>query len=648
MIEQKDRSRLVIVALGIFILFSLLIFQFFQIQIINFEKWSAVAKRQHFFVIKEPFVRGSFWSNTSIKKGHPEDPQKLVFDIQKHHLYADPYSIDEQYRDTIARELNHYLELSEEEKKTLRKQFNRKSRSRKLAMWLDLEQKEKIQQWWLPFARQNKIARNALYFVVDYKRSYPFGKLLGQVLHTVQNQRDEVTRQAVPTGGLELTFNERLKGKLGKRRLKRSPRHHFETGEVIEPPENGEDIHLSINHFLQAIAEEELEKGVKRCGAKGGWAVMMDPNTGEILALAEYPFFYPSRYSDYFNNKERMECTKVHAITDANEPGSTMKPITAAVALLANQELIRRGERPLFDPEEMMPCLDGHFPGRQRVLREVRVHKFLNLNMAMQKSANVYFARLVQRIIDRLGNAWYRRALQDVFGFGVYTHVELPGESPGLLPRPGRLHPNGTLEWSVPTPFSMAIGHNLQVNSLQMLRAYAMLANGGKVVKPTLLQQDKPPSTEQKVDERITTRVVEAVKYVTKFVGSGRRADIYGFTEAGKTGTANKIVGGVYSKAKTVASFVGFAPVKNPRFVLTVVMDEPENRYIPGVGNNVNGSVSVAPVFKEIAKRTLEYLGVTPDDPHGYPYGDPRYDKELADWKKETDQLQEIYKKWNN
>lgn len=648
MIEQKDRGRLVLLALGIFTLFSLLIFQFFKIQILDFEKWSSVAKRQHYFVINEPFVRGIFWSNTSIKQGHPEEPQKFVFDIQKHHLYIDPYSIDEEYRDTIAEKLYTFLDLSENQEKTLREQFNRKSRSRKLEMWLDLELKEKILQWWLPFARKHKIARNALYFVIDYKRSYPFGKLLGQVLHTVQNQRDEVTKQALPTGGLELTFNERLKGKLGKRRLKRSPSHYFETGEVIDPPENGEDIHLSINHFIQAITEEELEKGVKHCNAKGGWAVMMDPYTGEIFALAEYPFFYPSRYPEYFNDKEKMEYTKVHAITDANEPGSTMKPITTAVALLANQELQRRGELPLFDPEEMMDCLDGHFPGRQRVLREVRVHKYLNLNMATQKSANVYFARLIQRVIDRLGNAWYRKTLQEVFGFGTYTNIELAGESPGLLPRPGKMHPNGALEWSVSTPFSMAIGHNLQVNSLQMLRAFAMLANGGKVVRPTLLQQKEPLEERQVLDPKIAARVVESIKYVTKFTGSGRRADILGFTEAGKTGTANKIVGGVYSKAKTVASFIGFAPVVNPRFVLIVVMDEPENRFIPGVGNNVNGSVSAAPVFKEVAKRTLEYLGVTPDDPYGYPVGDPRYNKELADWKKETDQLQEIYKKWNN
>ncbi|MFQ5729553.1 MAG: penicillin-binding transpeptidase domain-containing protein [Waddliaceae bacterium] len=138
------------------------------------------------------------------------------------------------------------------------------------------------------------------------------------------------------------------------------------------------------------------------------------------------------------------------------------------------------------------------------------------------------------------------------------------------------------------------------------------------------------------------------MKYITKLGGTGRRADIWGYTEAGQTGTANKIVKGSYSKSQFVASFIGFTPVKDPAFVLVVAMDKPECRYIPGVGNNHHGSISAAPVFKEIAKRSLEYLGIAPDDPHGYPFGDPRYDRNLADWIPETRQLQENYEKWNN
>lgn len=263
-----DRKRLVFLSIGMFMLFALLIAQFYRIQIIEGDKWTREAKKQHFFVVQEPFLRGIFYSNTSVKKAHPEIPQKLVLDIQKFHLFIDPVSIPEENRKPIINYLLSKLDLSTSEHLALSKQFNRKSRSRKLAMWLDQETRDTVMEWWLPYARKHKIPRNALFFVSDYQRSYPFGKLLGQALHTVQNNKDEVTKQAIPTGGLELYFNKYLQGKQGKRMLKRSPRNAFETGDVIMLPQHGADIYLTINHCLQAIAEEELAKGVKRARLK--------------------------------------------------------------------------------------------------------------------------------------------------------------------------------------------------------------------------------------------------------------------------------------------------------------------------------------------------------------------------------------------
>ncbi len=662
MIKLYYHRRLLIVGLVLFTLFSLLIYQFFNLQVVEGEKWSQIAKRQHYFVVKEPFHRGAFWSNTTIKKGHPENPLRFVFDIQKFHLYVDPLAIPEKDRLPISSMLAANLRLSRTEQSRLNEHFARKSHSRKLLSWLDYDQKEAILQAWRLYARRHKLPGNALYFVSDFQRSYPFGKLLGQVLHTVQAQRDEKTNQPAPTGGLELVFDPVLRGKQGKRVLKRSPRHSFETGQVIALPENGADVFLTINHYLQAIAEEEIEKGVKRCQAKCGWAVMMEPKTGEILAFAQYPFFYLSRYADYFNDAEKIEHTKLKGVTDAVEPGSVMKPITIALALMANKELEKKGEKRLIDPEEMIPCFDGYFPGRSQPLHDTHRHNYLNLNLAMQKSSNIYFARIAQRIVERMGNRWYRESLQNVFGLGLKTGVELPSESAGVVPTPGKLHLNGAPEWSGSTPYSLAMGHNIQTTTLQMLRAIAVLANGGVLVEPTVLRKvvtsnqevlddhtrperlEKFPRT---LDPTIASRVVKAMKYSTKLGGSGNRADIWGYSEAGKTGTANKIINGAYSRNKHVASFIGFAPADKPEFILMVVMDEPACRYIPGVGNNHHGSVAAAPVFKEIGKRTLEYLGVAPDDPHGYPRNDPRYDEKFGDWVKETRQLQEIYEKWN-
>jgi cell division protein FtsI (penicillin-binding protein 3) len=260
-------------------------------------------------------------------------------------------------------------------------------------------------------------------------------------------------------------------------------------GKIIDPPENGSDIYLTINHYLQAIAEEEIENGVKKSKAKSGWAVMMDPHTGAILALAQYPFFPPYEYREFFNDPKLIEHTKIKAVTDANEIGSVMKPITLACALLANKCLEKEGKDCVFSMNEKMATSNGSFPGRKKPLKDTHTHNFLNAYMAIQKSSNIYVARLVDRIIKSLGNEWYRLQLEEVFGFGQRTLIELPGEVKGLLPRIGKRHPSGALEWSTPTPYSLAMGHNIQATSLQILRAYAIIANGGFKVQPTIVKK---------------------------------------------------------------------------------------------------------------------------------------------------------------
>lgn len=650
-----------------FFLFAILIVRFYHIQIIDGENWSEKARRQHYFVVKEPARRGTFFSNASIKKGHPDDPQKLVVDVQRFHLYIDPESISAKHQDEMAAEISRMLDFDKDKAEKLRAQFNRKTRSRKLAMWLDIDTRNSIMEWWKSFARKKKIVRNALYFVSDYQRSYPFGKLLGPVLHTVQNQKNEITQAALPTGGLELYYNSVLQGKEGKRLLMRSPRNEFERGEILSPPEDGADIYLTINHCLQAIVEEELAKGVKKANAKGGWAVMMDPFSGEILALAQYPFFFPPDYQLFFNDPKLIEHTRCKPVIDANEPGSVVKNLTVSLGLLANEELASQGKKPLFDPEEKVACSDGRFPGRTRLLKDTQNHDFLNMNMAVQKSSNIYPARLVQKIISTFDCEWYRSRLENIFGFGIKTGIELPSESRGVLPRIGKKHANGTPEWSASTPFSLAIGYNLQANSIQLARVYSVFANGGFMVKPTLVRKivkkgcdgkettlldntlpDRKENFIRVLPLNIVEETIKAMKYNTKPGGTASKADVCGFTECGKSSTSMKNFNGQYNEKAYRSSFIGFTPVKQAAFVLLVTMDEPEYGYVPGIGKRHHGGSASAPVFREISKRSLEYLGIVPDDPYGYPAGDPRYDPEKADWIPETRRLQEIYKKWNN
>lgn len=664
--DLSARKRLVWVSLFVFSLFCLLIVQFFRIQIIEGEKWVKKARAQHQLVVTEPFKRGLFFSNTTIKRGHPEMPQAFVVDVPKFHLYADPNSIPENYRVEIATKVCNLLNIRGAEAQKLREQLDRKTRSRKLALWLDKEQCDAINQWWFHYARSKKIIRNALFFVQDYKRSYPFGKLLGQVLHTIREEKDAKTRQSIPTGGLELVFDKILQGKEGKRLILRSPRHPLETGKILSTPEDGADVYLTINHYLQAIAEEEIFKAVKNSNAKGGWAVLMDPRTGEIWALAQYPWFEPADYREYFNNPKLQENTKVKAITDPYEPGSTMKPLTLALALKANVELKKQGKKPIFSPLEKIPTANGSFPGRSKPIHDTKLHPYLNMNLALQKSSNIYMARLVQRIIEALGEKWYRNALQEIWGFGVKTGIELPSESPCVLPTPGKLHPNGKMEWSTSTPFSISFGHNILVNSIQMMRSYAVIANGGFDVKPKLVRkvirkkrdgseevlldnttEERVKSLHRLLEPEIVEEVIRAMKAVTKPGGTASKGDIFGYTEVGKTATSEKIVGGVYSKKDHISTFIGFAPAKDPRFVLLVAVDEPEFKYIPGIGKNQHGGNCCAPAFREIGLRTLQYLGVEPDDPYGYPPGDPRRDETKADWMKEVKALKELYQQWN-
>jgi cell division protein FtsI (penicillin-binding protein 3) len=211
----------------------------------------------------------------------------------------------------------------------------------------------------------------------------------------------------------------------------------------------------------------------------------------------------------------------------------------------------------------------------------------------------------------------------------------------------------------------MAFGHNILVTSMQMLRAYAVFANGGYLVKPTLIDKitRKKGGKEEVLvsygnrtkfdypkvlDDDIIEETVKALKYATKFGGTARRADVPGYTEAGKTSTPKKVINGFYSETLYTPSFVGFTPAKDAKLVVIITIDEPFYGYMQDIGRANNGGISCAPSFANIAQKALKYLGVPEDDPFGYPAGDPRRDPKKADWLKEVAQLKEKYDSWNN
>lgn len=643
-VSSSERKSLLGVCFFLSILFSLLIVKFYQIQIIEEKKWSKLANMQHKKIAFEPFRRGSFYSNTAIKKGHPETPQKFVFDVPKWHLFVDPSAFSSKQKKEVLSLLEESLSLKEKDLEKLSYHLNKKCRNRKLLSWLEPSDEEVIMQRWKGYAKKEKLPRNALYFVKDFKRSYPFGSMLGALLHTVQDRKDPKTFQRIPTGGLELKFHEHLKGKIGKKCIHRSTRREMGKAIFLEPPENGGDVHLTINHYLQAISEKALEKGVKRAQAKGGWVVIMQPYTGEILALAQYPFFDVQKYADYFNDPDLEKYTKLRAVTDAIEPGSVFKALTMIMALQGDEERKKVGLDPLFSPENRLRVSSGSFPKTSYKLKDGRKRNYLNMYMAIQKSSNIFPGKWMQKMLEVYGEDWIRNQYIHLFGLGEKTGVEIPAEAKGRVPKPGKIHPNGTLEWSNPTPYTLACGHNILVNSMQMIRIYAMIANGGYFVQPTIIKSLvkkgkvlplKKAKPEKRLSDPVIKELKKALKFTTKMGGSSPRADIKGYSEAGKSGTSEKIIGGRYSQTKYFGLFCGFAPVDKPEFVMMVVMDEPKKVYIPGIGKNHMGGASAGPVFGEIGEKVLHYLGVMPDDPKN------------QNWKKETKELGALCQDWN-
>lgn len=661
-VGQVDRKRLLIVAFTIFSMLSFLVFQFFKLQILEGKKWEKKALLQHQFFVKEPYKRGVFYTEARYRD-LKDRYQPLVIDIPMFHLYLDSDAIPKDLKPKLSSEISKLLKASKSKEDFIQAQFDKKSRSRKLAMWLSKRKKELIESWWYGVAREHKLPKNAIYFVSDFKRSYPSGKMLGQVIQTIRDDRDAKTNQAIPTGGLELYFNQALQGIDGRRRLLRSPKYPMDRGDLVKKPLHGADVYLTIDHYIQAIAEEEIAKAVKIADAKSGWAVIMDPNSGDILALAQYPFFYPAEYRRYYSDPKLIQQTKVKAITDCFEPGSILKAISLCISLQANQKAVDQGRRPLFDPEAKFRLRSVKFPGRKKPIRDVAKSEYLNLNLAMQKSSNIYISHLVQKAVDTFGDKWYKTQLEEIFGFGRRTGVELPSESPGFVPTPGKTYANGKLQWSVPTPGCLAIGYNLMVNSLHLLKAYAILANGGYDIKPTLLKKivrnapdgseeilyEKPKDIKRKqvLSDGITDRVISAIKFVTKPGGTAFRADVPGFTEAGKTSTTEKIQKGIYADKVHISSFLGFTPAKKPKIVVMIGIDEPAYRFLPGIGKTHYGGKCAAPVFREIAKKVLAYMGEVPDDPYGYQVGDPRRDEDKADMIQEVADLRNLFIKWH-
>lgn len=357
---------------------------------------------------------------------------------------------------------------------------------------------------------------------------------------------------------------------------------------------NGNNIILTIDQFIQYITEQAIEEAVKKFQAKSALAIVMAPESGAILALANYPTFNPNSFNDF-----SPEYYRNRVVADAFEPGSTMKIFLAAAAI----------ETKMCTAQTLFDCENGKYRILRTTVHDTKEHGVLSLQQIIKYSSNIGAVKISQKI----GKYNLYEALHK-FGFGQKTHVDCLGETSGLLREPSR--------WRKINTGTIAYGHGIAVSAIQLITATSSIANGGVLMKPFIVQAitDENGHTIKKNVPKVVRRVVrpetaETVRRIMHSVttekGTGQNAAIEGYSVCGKTGTAQKPdKSGKYSKGKYIASFVGFAPEKHPRIAILVVVDEPRKEHY--------GGTVAAPAFKKIAQKALGYLNVAPDNPKRY------------------------------
>ena len=419
-------------------------------------------------------------------------------------------------------------------------------------------------------------------FLKESKRFYPNRELGAHLLGWVGIDN-------VGLGGLESTYDADIRGKSGKVLIQTDARRRV-FNRVERLPTAGLSVELTVDEYLQHIAERELHAGVLENRALGGSAIVLNPVTGEILAMANEPTFNPNAYRDAEDNERRNR-----AVQDIYEPGSTMKIVTASAAI----------QEHVFRPDAVIDTNPGSIRlGNRPAIREDgnRNYGVLSFTDVIVKSSNIGAIKIGLRVgPERLGQYASR------YGLGKATSSDFPSESPGIVWSADKMTDSALA--------SMSMGYQVGVTALQMATVVSAVANGGELIEPRVLRavyrDDRRVAVRQKVigrtiDPETASTLTTIMEQVVER-GTARRAKIAGYTVAGKTGTAQKIVNGRYSHSDHVASFVGFVPSRRPAFAMVIVIDAPKGP------NGDHGGTVAAPIFQRIAEAALRYVGVPPD-----------------------------------
>ncbi len=408
----------------------------------------------------------------------------------------------------------------------------------------------------------------------EYRRYYPGGEVMAHVLGFtgVDDKGQE---------GVELAFDAVLTGQAGSRRVIRDRRGQIvEDVESIRPPRDGADVALAVDAKVQYLAYSALRQAMTTHKAKAGAVVVLDARTGEVLALVNAPTYNP-------NNRANLSGAQLRnrVLTDVFEPGSTMKPFIAALAL----------ERGKVQPGTVIDTAPGRLTIGRATISDTHRHGLLTVAEVIQKSSNVGTVKMAMGF--QPDEMW--QLFKDL-GFGAPLNLGFPGEAGGRL-RPAR-------SWRPIEQATMSYGHGISVSLIQMAHAYLAFARDGELLPVSLTRLDGPPSGGQRIFSAETARAMRGMLELAAGPGgTAPRAQIAGYRVAGKTGTAHKLENGRYTN-KYVSSFVGLAPASDPRLIVAVMIDE------PSAGQHYGGAVA-APVFAQITEGALRALGVAPDAP---------------------------------
>lgn len=550
--------RLRAIILIFLLLFASCIFRLFYIQCFRSRYLSRIADQQHSFYVELEPLRGVIYDRNL---------KPLALNLPSDSLYASPRQI--KNKEKVIAALKEILGLDYSYLK------NRISRD-KAFVWIDRkispEQADKI--------KKLKIA--GLGFIRESKRCYPNNDFASHMIGFAGLDNTGLD-------GLELSLDEYLKGTTGWAQVLRDAKQNSLLYKDMILPKDGYEIILTIDEFIQFVAERELDKAYKKFKARGASVIVIDPKTGAILGLANRPSYDLNHPQDSGADSRRNR-----ALCDMFEPGSVFKIVTASAAL----------EEGKFSESSRFFCEQGSYRVASHILHDHQPHGWLDFSNVIAESSNIGTTKIAQGLgADIVYKYGY------LFGFGKRSGIDMAGEIPGVLKEPRF--------WSKTSIGAVPIGQEVGVTALQLACAISAIANGGVLMKPfvvkairqkdgEIIREFKPQEVRRVISPRTASRMKDILVLVTE-KGTGKLARLADFKVAGKTGTAQKVEpNGAYSHSKYTASFIGFAPSDEPLIAIVVTVDEPHPYYF--------GGVVAAPVFKQISQDVVKYINLQKDN----------------------------------